>query len=82
MVIVYLFTSLLGALATIACCRPNGLMVALLSAPLGGSILTLMVAGLYVLRTARATCSATQPGKPSGLSPGRTRELTSGRFPT
>jgi hypothetical protein len=55
MLIVYLFTSLLGALATIAVLSSYGWMVALLSAPFGGSVLTLIVAGLYLLSTAQGS---------------------------
>jgi hypothetical protein len=44
MSIVYLFASLLGALATASALWLNGWPVAILCAPLGGSALTLAVA--------------------------------------
>ena len=56
MVIVYLFTSLLGALATLAVLSSYGWIVALLIAPFGGSTLSFVVAvGLYFRRTAQGS---------------------------
>ena len=45
MTIMYMFACLLGALTTLTILSPFGWAVALLCAPLGGSALTLLVAG-------------------------------------
>ena len=48
MIIGYIFASILGALATLTALSPHGAVVALLCAPLGGSVWTLIVAALVV----------------------------------
>jgi hypothetical protein len=49
MIIVYMFASVLGALTTVAALSPWGWLIALVSAPFGGSALTLIVAVVVVL---------------------------------
>jgi hypothetical protein len=46
MVVLYIFASLIGALTTVTALSSCGWAVALLCAPLGGSALALMLAGL------------------------------------
>ena len=48
MTVMYMFASLLGALTTLTILSPFGWPVALICAPLGGSVFTLGVAGLVV----------------------------------
>jgi hypothetical protein len=52
MVIVLLFASLLGGAITLALLWPCGALVAVLSAPLGGSTTAVLVGGLIALRGA------------------------------
>ena len=52
MIIVYIFASLLGALATLAAVSPFGWSIALWCAPVGGSTFTLVAA--LVVWAARA----------------------------
>lgn len=57
MLIVYVFASFLGALSTFAWLSSYGFIVALLCAPLGGSIVAAAVAtiGVYVSSTKEAS---------------------------
>jgi hypothetical protein len=67
MVIVFMVTALIGAFATLIALWPLGPVIALASAPFGGSLLTLVAALLVALR---------QPHPAKSLSeraPGRTR---------
>ena len=50
MVIVLLFASLLGGSITLALLWPYGVLVAVLGAPFGGSIMTVLVGGFLALR--------------------------------
>jgi hypothetical protein len=52
MVIVLLFASLLGGVITLALLWPYGALLAVLSAPLGGSTMAVLVGGLIALRGA------------------------------
>ena len=52
MVIVLLFASLLGGAITLALHWPYGALVAVLSAPLGGSTMAVLMGGLIALRGA------------------------------
>jgi hypothetical protein len=52
MVIVLLFASLLGGAITLALLWPYGALVAVLSAPFGGSTMAVLVGGLLALRGA------------------------------
>jgi hypothetical protein len=52
MIIVLLFASLLGGVITLALLWPYGALVAVLSAPFGGSTMALLVGGLIARRGA------------------------------